>query len=447
MLEATGADSGPAATADPRATILAAPMSPAQIIAIAVTFGLAMLDGYDVFTVTFAAPALRGEWGIGQAQIGFVLSSGLLGMAAGSLFIAPSADILGRRKLIFLSFAMMILGTFWSAFTHNLSELVQSRILTGLGIGTMIAVGNPLCAEYASAKRRDLAVSLLNIGYPLGGVLGGSLAAYLLPTYGWRAIFISASVFGLIMLALSWLLLPEPVACLIARPKSNSLARVNDFLRRCGHPPVTQLPPPPANAKAAPISLLFRDGMTRTTLQVTAIYFLHVVTLFFIQSWVPSLVAGEGFSPSQAAIVAVWVNLGGIVGGAFIGATTVRFGLKPLVIAAMCGGAIMTAAFGAFPPNLNLLKGAAFVTGFFTFGGMIGLYAVLARTFPAHIRVSGTGLVIGVGRIGSAISPLAAGLLLAAGLGRPGVSLLMAAPTLVAAIVLLSFRVKDPTTP
>lgn len=432
---------------DPRAALLAAPMSLYQKIAVAMTVCLCMLDGYDVFAITFAAPAIKAAWRVGDAQLGAVLASGLLGMAAGSLLIAPAADRIGRRPMIFLSLILMIVSTLWSATTYDTTELMLSRVVTGLGIGAMIAVISSLAAEYANARRRDLCVLLMGIGFPLGGTLGGFLAAYLLPTRGWRAIFIMAACLGLIMLLASWVLLPEPIAPLIARPRRNTLARINAFLERSGLAPISKLPAPPPDAKSAPLTALFATGAASATVLITCIYFLHVVTLFFVQSWVPSLIAGEGFPPAQAAFTAAWLNIGGILGGLFIGGTSMRLGLKRLLFVSLSCGAMLTALFGSIPANILLLALGAALMGLCMQGGMMGLYAVVARSFPAHMRVSGTGLVIGVGRVGSALGPAAAGLLMAAGAARSSVAVIMAIPTLAAALILLRFKVRPPDTP
>jgi MFS transporter, AAHS family, 4-hydroxybenzoate transporter len=432
---------------DPRTMLLEAPMSAYQKIGVTVTVALCMLDGFEVFAASFAAPAIKAAWAVNQAQIGMVLSSGLLGMAVGSLLIAPAADVIGRRRMLFLSLALMIVGDTCSANTHNVQALMLTRVFTGLGIGPMIAVISSLAAEYSNARRRDLCQTMFAAGFPLGGVLGGFYAAYLLPTYGWHALFFTAAALGLIMMLVVWLLLPEPIAPMIARPRADSLVRVNQYLKRCRMAPIAELPAPPLNAKSVPMKALFKAGMARPTILITSIYFLHVITLFFAQTWVPSMIAGEGFPPTRAALVGVWVNAGGIFGGLLLGATSMRFGLKMLVVTAMTGGAMLTAAFGSIPPNFLFLASGAAGMGFFLQGAMMGLYAVVARTFPAQMRVSGTGLVIGIGRIGSAAGPALAGQLLTNGLSRNLVAAAMGAPALLGALLLVKFRVSPPDIP
>ncbi len=432
---------------DPRTALLAAPMSGYQKIAVTVVFLLNMLDGLDVMAISFAAPAIRESWGIAPATVGLVFSSGLFGMAAGSLFLAPLADVIGRRQLIFLSLVMMIVGTLWSAVSHTVASLLWSRVFTGLGIGAMVAVISSLTAEYSNTRHRDFCQSIFSVGFPIGGLLGGVLAGILLPSYGWQSIFYVASAMGVALIPVVWFFLPEPIATMIARPKSGTLARVNRYLQRCRMPAIEALPAPPAAARGVPLAALFQAGMSGLTLTITAIYFLHVMTLFFVQNWAPSLVASLGFDPGRAAMIAVFVNVGGIIGSPLLGATCTRFGLQRLVVIAMCAGALVTALFSFLPANFALLALGSAAMGFFLQSAMMGLYAIIARTFPAHIRASGTGFVIGIGRVGSAISPLIAGALMSGGFSRTGVAFVLAAPALLAALLLLKFRVQSADTP
>ena len=435
----------PETLTDPRQLLLDAPMSRFQSIAVATTVALGALDGFDVFAITFAAPALLAEWGIGKAQLGLALSAGLLGMALGSLLLSPLADSFGRRRMVFVALAIMVLGTAWTAVVGGLGGLIASRLFTGLGIGAMISVIMPLAAEYANSRRRDLAVALFAVGFPIGGIVGGFVSAYLLAEFGWRSIFIVASVIGLVMGVIAARTVLDPVALVIARPGQDGLARVNAFLARCGHRAVAALPPPPASDKV-PMGRLFASGMASTTLQITLIYFLVVIPVFFMQTWLPTLIADLGIVPAKAALISAFFSVGGVVGGLTIAATSARLGLRAIFNLALVGGAIMIVTFSYLPANVPLLIAAALIAGFFVQGSMIVLYAVLARTFSADMRASGTGFVVGIGRFGSILPPLLAGALVAAGLDRTGVALVMAAPALAALALMIRFVIRPPTT-
>lgn len=428
-----------------QARLLNEPMSSTQWLGIAVTVALCALDGFDVLAITFAAPVIARGWALEKSQVGLVFSAGLLGMALGSFFLAPAADRYGRRALVFLSLAVMVSGTLWTAASTSLVALIVSRLYTGLGIGAMIAVINPLAAEYANARRRDVAMSLVNVGFPIGGVVGGMIAAIALPIYGWRALFWGASVLGAAAALLVLIALPEPATSIAARAGPNALARVNAYLLRCGRRPVKSLDGV-SKLAGTPIVALFRGELAPVTLAITAIYLLFVMTMFFMQSWLPTIIADLGLAAGPAAGIAVWLSIGGIVGGLVLGLAAMRFGLKPVVLAALFMAAAVVAMFGFVPANPVLLKLAAAVAGFAVFGGMIGLYAVVSRSFPVAVRASGTGFVIGIGRLGSAISPLIAGALFAGGFGRIGVCVLMAGPALLAGLLLIRFRVRGVAT-
>ncbi len=160
------------------------------------------------------------------------------------------------------------------------------------------------------------------------------------------------------------------------------------------------------------------------------------MSVFYIQSWVPSLVVGAGFSPAQAAGASVILNLSGIVGGLLLGLLVPRVGLKRVVVFALLLTAAGIVLFGAVPPTLFALQAMAGVAGVATIGGMTNLYAVVSRSFPAAARASGTGFVIGFGRFGSALGPALGGVLLAHGFVRSEVSWALALPAIIAATIL-----------
>lgn len=415
-------------------------MSSTQVAAVAVTVALSALDGYDVLSITFAAPAIALDWGIGKAALGGLLSAGLAGMAFGSLFIAPLADILGRRWLVLGSLGLMATGMLMSSLSTTLTQLICWRVLTGLGIGAMVAVINPLAAEFANARRRALALSLMAMGYPLGGLIGGLASAALLKVFGWPAVFVAGFVAACVLSPIVLLFLPESLAFLLAKRRPDSLARVNALLMRCGFEPGSNLPSEPASDSAGYVAVFARPQIA-TTVCVTIANLLFVMTVYYVLSWLPQMVAEAGFPASTASFVAAIANLAGIGGGIALGCFARRAGLNRLTVAALVGLGLATAAFGSTPASLPLLIGAAGVCGFFLYGGIAGLYATFAVSFTAESRASGTGFVIGIGRIGSAVAPLLAGWLFSSGLGHGMVSALFGVCAVLGGVVLLLPRV------
>jgi len=427
---------------DPREVILRSPMTRFQIWAVAITIGLNALDGFDVLSISFASPGIAKEWGIDRAALGVVLSMELFGMAAGSIFLGGVADKIGRRPTILGCLVVMALGMFLCTIAGDVYQLSAYRLMTGLGIGGMLAAINAIAAEYSSEKRRDLAVSLMAIGYPLGAVIGGSIAAVLLRHFEWRAVFTFGALISAAFIPLVLWRVPESVAFLVQRRPANALGRINAILARMGHPPVSALPDPVEAESKASLSDIFKPGLIGVTAAVTTAYLLHITTFYFILKWIPKIVTDMGFEPSSAASVLVWANVGGATGGAIFGFLTQRYGLKGMTVAVLAISTVMVAGFGQVPADLKILSLVVAASGLFTNAGVVGLYAIVARAFPTHVRATGTGFVVGLGRGGSALAPVIAGYLFQSGLTLPTVAAIMSVGSVIGACALATLKLR-----
>ena len=431
---------------DPRATISAAPMSTLQIIAVAITIGLNGLDGFDVLAISFASPGIAKDWGINPAALGFVLSMELIGMAIGSLVLGPLADKIGRRPLMLGCLVLMSAGMFMATTAKGVYDLSLWRVLTGLGIGGLLAAINAVAAEFSNLKRRHLSVSIMAIGYPIGAVLGGLVVQQMLKGQSWRSIFIFGGFCTLGFIPLVLAFVPESVHWLTRKQPEGALEKINKILKRMGHATVNSLPIISAEVRKRSASDLFAPALIATTLLVAIAYFFHVTTFYFILKWVPKIVVNMGFAPSSAAGVLVWANLGGAMGGAALGLLTLRFNVKALTIGAMVLSTLMVAIFGRTPPDLQKLALMCACAGFFTNGAIVGMYAIFAQAFPTHVRAGGTGFAIGVGRGGSVLAPIIAGFLFNGGQPLATVALIMSFGSLCAAIVVSFLKLRPDDT-
>lgn len=418
---------------DPGVQLRNEPMTAFQMVAVAICVALNALDGFDILAITFAGPGITREWGLGPGALGVVISTGLVGMSIGSLLIAPLADIAGRRPTILLCLILMTVGMLLSATADSMMALALWRVVTGLGIGGMLASINAMVAEYANDARRDFCVGLMAIGYPIGGVLGGMASAWLLAHFDWRAVFVFGGVASGVILLAVWWRLPESIEFLLSRRPANALNSINHILRRMRRQPIAELP---VRTRQQHVSIwkAFDDALLARTALVCAAYFLYMMTCYYALGWIPSIVASLGFSPSVGAEVSVWTNLGGIIGGALLGYLARRIGLKVLASGAMIATALALAVFGRTEPDLFALKTVAFVLGFFLFASAVGLYATFVRVFPTHVRATGTGLAIGLGRFGGMLGPALGGWLMAVGTSRPSVATIMALGSALAAL-------------
>ena len=422
---------------DPRELIAGSPMSRMQVIAVAITVGLNALDGFDVLAISFASPGIAAEWGIDRAALGLVLAMELIGMAVGSIFLGGVTDRIGRRPMILLCLLVMSSGMFMATTTDDIFTLSVWRVYTGLGIGGMLAATNATAAEYSNARSRNLSVSLMAIGYPVGAVLGGMVAAQLLQQNDWRAVFHFGAIVSFAFIPIVWFLLPETVPFLCQKQGPGALEKVNRSLARMGHAAVALLPPPATAGMRQSVADIFRPALIRTTLLLTFAYFAHIATFYFILKWVPKIVVDMGFAPSAAAGVLVWANVGGATGGAILGLLSRRIPLRKLAIFVLLVATLGVIWFGRGQADLTELSIVVAVAGFFTNAGVVALYALFAEAFPTHVRATGTGFAIGVGRGGAALSPILAGFLFEAGIGLQGVAIVMGSGATIAALAVL----------
>lgn len=425
---------------DPQKIIDHAPMSRFQWSVVAVMIGLNALDGFDVLSISFASPGIAAAWGIDRAALGIVLSMELVGMAIGSIVLGGVADRIGRRATILSCLVVMAAGMFGASTAHDVVTLSAWRVFTGLGIGGMLAATNAAVAEAANSRRRALCVVLMAGGYPVGSVIGGSISAVLLARYDWQAVFQFGAVATLLFIPLVLWRAPESIAFLMHKRPPDALERINATLVRMGHPPVDRLPERDPKPTSIPVAQLFSPNLVRATTLLTLAYLAHIMTFYFILKWIPKIVADMGHAPSAAAGVLVWASLGGALGSLTLGLMTLRIRLIPVTIAAMIASVILVVAFGQGQSGIASLSLIAGITGFATNAGVVGLYAVIAQSFPTGVRATATGFVIGVGRGGSALAPALAGILFAAGYGLGSVAILMALGSAVAATALILMR-------
>lgn len=424
---------------NPQAVIDDRPMSGFQWRTVAIMIGLNALDGFDVLSISFASPGIARDWGIDRAALGIVLSMELIGMSLGSLLLGSLADRIGRRATILSCLCVMAVGMLLASTSTGIVTLCAWRVLTGLGIGGMLAATNAAVAEASNKARRDLAVVLMAGGYPVGAIVGGSIAAILLETQSWQSVFVFGAVATIAFIPIVLLWAPESVSFLLHRRPPDALDRINRALGRMGHPAVAALPDPEPAAPGIPLSRLFTPDLRSATLLLTLAYLAHIMTFYFILKWIPKIVVDMGFAPAAAAGVLVWANIGGVSGSVLLGLLTGRARLMALTIGAMALSAIMVIAFGRGQDGLAHLSMIAAIAGFFTNAGVVGLYALIAKSFDTGVRATATGFVIGIGRGGSAAAPAVAGFLFAAGFGLAGVATAMAMGSVVALAALIAF--------
>lgn len=432
---------------DPRDVIEGTAMGLRQWICIILMIALNALDGFDVLSSAFASPGISKEWGIPRDALGVMLSAELVGMGVGSLLLGGMADRYGRKLTMLACLVVMAVGMYQAHAATALTPLSLWRFLTGIGIGGMLAATNAVVAEISSAASRSIAMALYVIGYPLGGVIGGYIAqTWLLKAYDWRAVFLFGAIVTAALIPLVALIVPETPAWFAARRPADALARINRSLRAFGKVELTALPPSPeAAARPRITDILTNPRLRPVTLLLAFGYMFHTITFYYILKWAVKIVADAGFTQPEAASTLTFANLGGALGGFLFGFLMKRWQIKAPTVAMLVLGVLAVAMFGFGFQTLWGWRAAAFAAMFCTNAAIVGYYAAFALGFPAYARATGTGFVLGVGRMGAASSPIIAGMLFKA-LGNDqllAVSTIMALGSVASVILFLLLPMRD----
>lgn len=437
---------------DVRNTIDESPITSLQLVVIGLCFFINMLDGMDVLAISLAAPVLSQDWQIPATQLGRVFSAALFGMALGSIFLAPLADVIGRRKLIMLCLSIITVGMIATAFAQTIPQLYVLRFITGLGVGGILASMATMSAEFSPRRRRNLLVTFVQAGYPVGAAVLGIIVVEgnMLPSFGWPSVFLLAGILTAAVLPMVALWMPESLEFLLKRQPPGALESVNGILRRMGHDTIDELPALPEAqetrsglaALGSGVAALFSSEHRRSTLLLWVAFFMAFGTLYFLLSWVPQLGRNAGLPLDRAIYASVVLNLSAFLGMVSLGYLADRFGLKRIIIAWLGLAAVLMWGFQAFASPLMIMVAIGLI-GFTMEGGFIGIYVAAARIYPTLIRNTGVGWAIGAGRTGAIIGPIFAGWLVAQGLGMGESFRVFAIPLVLAAAAIFLLRARE----
>lgn len=418
-----------------------------QVLIVLLCFVINMFDGVDVLILTYIAPAVATDWNVSSASLGVVFSGGLAGMAVGGLLIAPLADRHGRRLLILASLLLMTIGMIVSGFTRNVGELLACRVVVGTGIGTVLAAMAAITSEYAPARYRSFAVGFLQAGYPLGAVITGFVAAWLLPLLGWRPLLMASGAISLLLFPAVYFLMPESVSFLRRTGTAEALGKINALRARMGQPSLatlepTAIEPGRAGSATSPTPL-------RSTVLLWCAVFSSMMVLYFIISWIPKLAIEAGLGMTKAIYAGATYNIGAALGIVLLSLLSIRMRLQVLVPAFLTFAAALMMVFGTVKMPVAAVLLTALLLGIGLQGGFNGLYPLAAQMYPTSHRSAGVGRAMGIARGGAVLGPLLGGYLLSAQVSLPALFGIFAAPLIIAsgcALLITNHGTAQPTT-
>ncbi len=392
------------------------PMSSFQVIIVALCFILNMNDGIDVLVVSFSSTEISQEWHLSKTAMGYIFSAGLAGMTLGAFFLAPYADVIGRKKVFIMALSFISGGMLLVSVCRHYEQLLLLRLLTGIGIGGILPTMAATAAEFSNEKYRDFNVGLVQAGWPAGAILTGFFCNYAIPLWGWRYAFLIAGIVSALMLVAVSIFMSDSLAFLVQKQPKNALQRINLVLRKMQQLPLTALPPQSEKKPQAPFKALFQPPYTTATFRLWIAVFFGFLTLYTLMSWVPTIAKEAGLPFAMATYVGIALNVGATLGTTSMGLLAGKLGLRQTVLGFMLCAFVVMLVYGNVTLSTHFIFVLIFLIGIFVQGGFNGMYPTIARVYPPQIRATGLGFAIGIGRFGAILGPTLFGSLSDAGL-------------------------------
>jgi AAHS family 4-hydroxybenzoate transporter-like MFS transporter len=413
-------------------------MSTIQVLTLCLCFLVVAADGFDVASVGYVAPLLKHEWALAPAQLGAVFGAGLFGLTTGSFVFGPLADRLGRQRIIALSLLLFALGSLACAHAPTVGWLIALRLLTGVGLGGAMPNAITLSSEFTPLRNRALLVTLMFSGFTLGLAFGGVVASFLIPSFGWRGVFVFGGVFPLALFPIVWRWLPESLLFMAGKPhyaqRSQALvARLGANAAEVQHASLAVAPVPRQTA----VSMLFSRESRAGTLLFWLTFFCTLWVYYQISSWLPTVITDAGIDAAHAARVGAMLPIGGTIGSLINARLMDRLNPFFVLAASYVVAAVSIGAIGYALADPLWVYLAVFMAGLGLSGAQTGANVLVASFYTTGARATGVSWALGVGRMGSILGSVTGGLLIAS-LHSIGVAfLIFALPTIVAAIAML----------
>ncbi|HDX2367852.1 TPA: MFS transporter [Escherichia coli] len=407
-------------------------------------FAIALFDGFDTQAIAFTGPAILSAFGLPVGSLAPILTAGIVGMTIGAMTLGMVGDRIGRRPTIMLSLAIFGVATLATAWAADTQQILALRFIAGLGMGGCTPVLLALAAEYGPARLRGAIMTGVLLGLPAGAMLGGLLAARMLPLIGWEGIFIVGGAVPLAMLLLIAFALPESLYYRATRGDAQGqryIAKVLSKIVTRSLPPEAHFTVPESAVARASVRALFADGNAGKTVAIWAVYLLNWVAWFMLLSWLPTVLKAAGLPAEDAPLGTVIVNAVFIICAIPLSLLLPRVDTRRLLAAMFAVGIVVALGLGFAGQNWTLVFVLAGAAGFGVGGQQIALNYLIVGAYPTALRATATGWSIGMGRAGAIVGSAIGGSFLAWG-GPQGFFIALAVPLIVAGLAVLSLKLK-----
>lgn len=417
-------------------------VGPLQIRVFALCMASLVMDGFDVQAMGYVGPAVRSEFGISGAQFGTLLATANFGVLLGALGLSVASDKLGRRPVLIGSTLLFSVLTLLTAFARTYEELLALRFIGGIGMGCIIPNATALVGEFSPKKSRVTLTMSITVGFTIGAALGGFVARWMIPAFGWRSVFVFGGAVPMVIALLMVWGLPESLQFLaVQRKRLDLLAKwLKQLDPRLHIDGATEFITRETARGGMPFVHLFQEGRAAATLLLWLINFTNITNVYFLSGWLTTVMATMGYDQGTAVLIGTTLQVGGTIGTFVLSWVIPRLGFIPVLSTTFAVAAASVAVIGMPGLSLAMLTTIVFIAGWCVVGGQPGINTLAATYYPTYLRTTGIGWGLGIGRIGAILGPYIGGVLLDQNWSNQQLFLAAAMPAVVTAIAMFSLK-------
>jgi putative MFS transporter len=424
------------------------PVTP-RLMLLRVIVGIAtFFDAYTILAIAFAMPQLVSEWKLTPGTVGMIISAGYVGQIFGAIIFGWLGERIGRLKTLMFTIVLFVAMDIACLFAWSGLSMMAFRFVQGVGTGGEVPVASAYINEFIGAEKRGRFFLLYEVIFPVGLMFAGAAGYFLVPIYGWKAMFVVGLVPAMLTIPLRWFM-PESPRWLASKGRiaeaSDVVKRLEDDALRRGltlrEPVAREL-----DAQATAPSdwrELFKGIYLKRTLMIWGLWICAYVINNGLVTWLPTLYRQVFQLPLQQSLAFGWITSSlAVVASIFCALYIDKIGRKRWYTAAFLIAVVPFAALFALGA-----KSAVEVLVLATAGYAVlqtiafSLYLYSAELYPTRLRAIGTGLGSAWLRVGSSIGPLLVGSIVA-DLGIKYVFAAFAGVALVGGLVTLLFAIE-----
>ncbi|RZJ24082.1 MULTISPECIES: MFS transporter [unclassified Acinetobacter] len=421
-----------------------------QWMVILLCFTIALFDGFDTQAIAFTAPALLAHFNLQPGALAPILTAGIVGMTVGAMLLGLLGDKLGRRKTLLFCTAIFSTATLFTAFVSNIEQIFILRVIAGLGMGGATPVLLALAAEYSPQRFKGTVTTGVLLALPAGAMFGGLLAAKMLPLVGWQGIYMIGGALPLVLLIVLYFVLPESLEYMAQKNSASNIAAIQKILNKISPKTVsfTQadlITANPTDQNKAKLSILFQNGLARTTAGVWGTYFFNWIAWFMLLSWLPTILKQAGLAPEQAPYASVTVNAAFIVFAIPLAYWLPKLNTAKILTFMLFTGLAVVIGLGLLieTQQWGYIFALIALAGFGIGGQQLALNYLVVAAYPTQVRATATGWAIGMGRMGAIIGSAIGGIILT-GYGVSGYFYALGIPLIIALCCVFLIKYQAP---